>query len=231
MLQCREGDEVGVVPGRQFRRHDERRSRSCARWSHRPANPLVDSDAVVLERLAGGALLRSADSRLTGTPSTTRWTSTRPNSRCAAALPSAFVSEDDHRVLALISPRAAEWSCSNMLARSPRATQVSVREAGLLRELGRDEAVRAVETVGHDVLPAHCALFSRSRSFVTAMRVILISSGTIGSKLRAKANWTGHALGRSCLRGHDGAECPNVVVVQTSSRSARPPWPDPWAAF
>ena len=33
--------------------------------------------------------------------------------------------------------------------------------------------------------------FSRSRSLVTAMRVMLISSGTIGSTLRAKANWTG----------------------------------------
>ena len=79
--------------------------------------------------------------------------------RAPGALPSAEACLKTISLRAAISPRAAEWSCSNMrLQRLEQQGEIGLGKAGALGELGGDEAMGAIEPVGHDVLAAHGAV-------------------------------------------------------------------------
>jgi hypothetical protein len=97
---------------------------------------------------------------------------------------------------------------------------VFLAEARALRKFGVDKNMRAVEPVGHDVLAPHCAIIGTlvaivvaspafSFSFVAAMRVIVISSGNIGSAELAKVTCTGPRT------------CPALIPVLITAPKAR----------
>ena len=72
----------------------------------------------------------------------------------------AVVAEDDQLAGGHLAPRRRPVVVEHRLQGAPQQFQVGVGEPGLLGQLGGDEAVRAVQPVGHHVLAAHGAVLA-----------------------------------------------------------------------
>ena len=115
-----------------------------------------------------------------------------------------------------MSPRAAEWSTSNISFSAHLSRPRSSALNWSFRKHGIDKSMAAIQSIGDGELASHGAFFVRSFSFVTAQRVMENSAATIGSMLRANVN---------CSRAtHLAAIRTPVVITAPKVRTSKKFW-------